>query len=138
MIRYALRCAEGHDFDGWFRDSAAYDAQARAGDVACAVCGSDEVEKAPMAPAVPGGRREAKPSLAPATPREKALASLRRKIETECDYVGRAFAAEARRIHEGEAPDRPVWGEASGEEARALRDEGVPVLPLPFMRRRDD
>ena len=137
MIRYALRCADGHDFDGWFGDSAAFDAQADAGRVACAVCGSDRVEKAPMAPAVPGARAS-RPSLAPENPREKALAALRRKIETECDYVGPAFAAEARRIHEGEAPDRPVWGEASREEARALRDDGVPVLPIPFMRRRDD
>lgn len=137
MIRYALRCAEGHDFDGWFRDSAAFDAQAEGGRVACAVCGSSEVGKALMAPAVPGAR-EARAHLAPADPREKALAALRQKIERECDYVGRDFAAEARRMHEGEGDRRAVWGEANPKEARALREEGVPILPLPFMHRRDD
>lgn len=137
MIRYALRCARGHDFEGWFRDSAAFDAQADAGRLACALCGSVEVEKALMSPAVPGAS-ESKPRLAPADPREKALAALRQKIERECDYVGRDFAAEARRMHEGETDRRAVWGEANVKEARTLREEGVPILPLPFMPRRDD
>lgn len=136
MIRYALKCSDGHDFDGWFRNSAAYEAQAAEGRVACSVCGTGDVEKAIMAPAVPG-RREAKPSLAPATEQEKALAALRRKIETQSEYVGKDFAAEARRIHEGAVEARSVWGEASGHEARELREEGVPVVPIPFMRRRD-
>ncbi|HUF57137.1 MAG TPA: DUF1178 family protein [Thermohalobaculum sp.] len=137
MIRYALRCVDGHDFDGWFRDSAAFEAQAEAGRVACAVCGSAEVGKALMAPSVPSAR-EARPRLAPAGPREKALAALRQKIERECDYVGRDFAAEARRMHEGDTDRRAVWGEANLREARSLREEGVPILPLPFMHRRDD
>ena len=137
MIRYALKCAGGHDFEGWFRDSAAFDAQAEANRVVCAVCGSAEVEKALMAPAVPGDR-ESPPSLAPRNPREKALSELRQKIERECDYVGRDFAAEARRMHEGASERRAVWGEANVKEAKALREEGVPILPLPFMHRRDD
>lgn len=137
MIRYALRCADGHAFDGWFRNSAAYEAQAELLQIACAVCGSRAVEKAVMAPAVPG-RRETAPSLSPTTAREKALAGLRRRIEESSDYVGRDFAAEARRIHLGETEPRSVWGEASREEASSLRDDGVPILPVPFMRRRDD
>ena len=137
MIRYTLRCAEQHEFDGWFGSSDAYDRQAAAGQVTCAVCGSTKVEKAVMAPAVPG-RREARPSLRPANAAEKALAELRRRIETNCDYVGREFAAEARRVHDGSSERRGVWGEASGEEARKLREEGVPVVPLPFMARRND
>jgi hypothetical protein len=59
MIHYQLRCASGHDFDGWFRDSAAFDTQAKAGFVECPTCGATEVAKRLMAPAIPkkGARR---------------------------------------------------------------------------------
>lgn len=135
MIHYNLRCAEGHDFEAWFRSSAAFDEQRTAGRVSCAVCGSPDVEKAPMAPSVRGGREA--PLTRPASPAEAALAELRRQIERTSDYVGPGFAAEARRIHEGEAEKRAIWGEASRDEARALRDDGIPVTPIPWMRRSD-
>lgn len=136
MICYSLRCAAGHDFEAWFRSSAAFDEQRAAGSVGCPVCGAAEVEKAPMAPAVRGGR--AGPELAgPASPAEAALARLRRHIERSSDDVGRDFPAEARRIHSGEAETRAIRGEASREEARTLREEGIPVLPLPWKRRGD-
>ncbi len=136
MIRYNLKCARAHEFEAWFRSSAAYDEQRRAGQVGCAVCGSAEVEKAVMAPALKGNRPE--PSLTKSTsPAEAALTALRRKIETDSDYVGREFAAEARRIHDGEGAERAIWGEASLDDARALKDDGIPVAPIPWMRRTD-
>ncbi len=142
MIRYNLKCARGHEFEAWFRSSAAYDEQRRAGQVGCAVCGATEVEKAVMAPALVAVAAKAAPDLAPslttpASPAEAALAALRRKIETSSDYVGGEFAAEARRIHDGEVAKRAIWGEASLDDARALKDDGIPVAPIPWMRRTD-
>jgi hypothetical protein len=144
MIRYSLKCGSGHEFEAWFRSSADFDAQREAGHVGCAVCGSTAVEKAIMAPAVSGSERgmdrgeaaEA-PLSAPASPAEAALAELRRKIEQTSDYVGRDFAAEARRIHDGDADKRSIWGEASLRDAKALKDDGIPVAPIPWMRRSD-
>jgi len=136
MIRYILRCAAGHDFDAWFASSAAFEEQRAVRRVACVVCGAAEVEKAPMAPSVRGGRAAGELSR-PASPAEAALAGLRRHVERSSDYVGPDFAAEARRIHAGEGAQRPIWGEASREEARALKDEGIPAVPIPFMRRND-
>ena len=136
MIRYNLKCARAHEFEAWFRSSAAYDEQRQAGQVGCAVCGSTEVEKAVMAPALKGERP--RPSLTkPASPAEAALSEMRRKVEATSDYVGREFAAEARRIHDGEGDKRAIWGEASLDDARALKDDGIPVAPIPWMRRTD-
>ena len=144
MIRYALSCAEGHGFEAWFRDSAAYDAQRAAGLVACAVCGVAEVEKALMTPGV-ARQAEGRDGPAPAlsargeAPAAQALAELRRRLEADADYVGRRFAAEARRLHaEGASDSRPIWGEATAQEARLLLEDGVPVAPLPPLPRRDD
>jgi hypothetical protein len=142
MIKYALRCASGHDFESWFRDSAAFDALVTARQVACSVCGDARVEKTLMAPAVAGGKkkdREAEaPLSAPETPAEAALKLLREHLRKNSDYVGREFADEARRIHVGESERRSIWGEATTEDAKALTDEGIPVAPIPFMSRRDD
>jgi hypothetical protein len=138
MICYNLKCARAHEFEAWFRSSAAYDEQRRAGQVGCAVCGATEVEKAVMAPALMAPAASPAPSLTtPASPAEAALAALRRKIETTSDYVGREFAAEARRIHDGDRAERAIWGEASLDDARALKDDGIPVAPIPWMRRTD-
>ncbi len=138
MIRYNLKCAHAHEFEAWFRSSAAYDEQRKAGQVGCAVCGASEVEKAVMAPALMTPAASPAPSLSkPATPAEAALAALRRKIETTSDYVGREFATEARRIHDSEGAGRAIWGEASLDDARALKDDGIPVAPIPWMRRTD-
>jgi hypothetical protein len=142
MIRYNLKCARAHEFEAWFRSSAAFDEQRRAGQVGCAVCGSAEVEKAVMAPALMAAAAKAAPSpepnlTTPTSPAEAVLAGLRRKIETTSDYVGREFATEARRIHDGEAAERAIWGEASREDARSLKEDGVPIAPIPWMRRTD-
>lgn len=148
MIQYALKCAEGHVFDSWFQSADAYDKLAAAGMVQCAICGSTRVEKAMMAPRVRPGREAAaapqaepqqapeRPLSQPASAAEQALAELRRKVEESSDYVGMNFAAEARAMHQGEAPERPIYGEAKAEDARALIEEGVPVTPLPFLPNR--
>jgi hypothetical protein len=137
MIRYALKCDAGHRFDSWFGSSDDFDRLKAGGHVACAVCGDAGVEKDLMVPAVAGARGSAAPDLrAPASPAEQALAELRRRIEASTENVGRDFALEARRIHAGEAPERPIRGEARPAEARALLEDGIPVAPLPWPVRR--
>lgn len=137
MIRYSLKCGAGHDFDSWFASSDAFDTLKAAGHLACAVCGGGEVEKAVMAPRVSSSEapEPERPLSAPASPAEQALAELRRRIEATSEDMGRDFAAEARRIHEGEAPARPIYGEATLREAKRLLSDEIPVTPLPWGRR---
>jgi hypothetical protein len=160
MIRYSLKCAEGHSFDSWFQSAAAYDKLADAGMVSCAVCGSAKVEKAIMAPRVRPGRKavsqggkaesfelsdteaaseaQQRPEpvggalTAPSSEVEKAIKELRKQVEANSDYVGKDFASEARAMHLGEAPPRSIHGEARLDEAKSLIEDGVPVVPLPF------
>lgn len=133
MIRYALRCDKGHDFDGWFRSSDGFQTMRDAGQVACAECGSTSVEKALMAPSVPAEQKA--PLDAPRNPTEVALEKLRQHVEKNSDYVGLRFADEARAMHEGQRPGRAIHGEAKPEDARKLIEDGVPVAPLPFILR---
>ncbi|MGA0541478.1 DUF1178 family protein [Neotabrizicola sp. VNH66] len=140
MIRYTLKCGAGHGFDSWFADAAAYEALARAGQLACPVCGQTSVEKALMAPAVAQPRSRSAEAEAPApdlrapgSDLEAKLAALRQHVEANSEYVGVNFVAEARRMHEGEAPERSIHGEAKPEEARKLLEDGIPVAPLPFL-----
>ena len=164
MIRYELRCDQAHEFDGWFKDSAAFDKLAAAGLVECPHCGPAKVAKRLMAPAIPKkGRpaRNAKPEALPApvveTPAPPpaptssppglpaaALAAMpaelramlrhmRTEIEKNCDYVGADFAEEARKIHHGEAEARGIFGEASEDEAEALREEGIEIARIPWV-----
>jgi len=158
MIRFSLRCENDHQFESWFKDGAAYDRMAEAGLVECPTCGDARVSKALMTPAVakvPGvkGRPEAVPAKVP-TPKPPAdgprhaagpmpaqvmalLQRMRQEIETNCDYVGPEFAKEARRIHDGEVEARGIYGEASDEEAEALRDDGIDIARLPWVPRSD-
>lgn len=150
MIRYTLKCAADHSFESWFQSAAAFDSLKATGLVACPVCDTDQVEKALMAPQVSLGERPQSETAqsegaqskgaqteralsVPRTKREVALAQLRRKIEENSEYVGVNFVAEARKMHEGEAPERSIYGEARPEEAIKLLEDGVPVAPLPFM-----
>jgi hypothetical protein len=133
MIRYALKCIVEHEFDAWFSSSDGFDEQVAKGLVECPMCGSKAVTKAIMAPMVRTTKgREAPQSLAEA---QKAVAEamhrLRRHVETTHDYVGSGFASEARDIHEGMAPDRPIYGEATPDEVRGLVEDGVPVAAVP-------
>jgi hypothetical protein len=132
MIRYTLRCAKGHDFESWFQSAAAFDSLQAAGHVSCGLCGESSVTKALMAPAVAQDR----PTLGqPQSEIEAAMAALRRQVEENSEYVGLGFAAEARAMHDGDAPARAIYGEAKPEEARKLLEDGVPVAPLPFLPR---
>ncbi|MEI4471528.1 DUF1178 family protein [Frigidibacter sp. MR17.24] len=135
MIRYSLTCDKGHDFDSWFASAEAFDRLAAAGHLACAVCGGSGVTKALMAPKIAKGdtATPARPLRAPASEAEAAMAALRRRIEETSDYVGMNFAAEARAIHDGDAPERAIYGEAKPDEARKLIEDGIPVAPLPFL-----
>lgn len=138
MIRYDLICAKEHRFDSWFGSAEAFDRLAAAGQVGCPLCGSAEVRKALMAPAVSTTPQpDAAPRLgAPRSEIEEALAALRRQVEENSEYVGLNFAAEARAIHAGDAPERAIHGEAKPDEAKRLIEDGVPVAPLPFLPRR--
>lgn len=140
MIRYDLQCDQGHEFDGWFRDSAAYDKQAARGLVACTVCGSVKVEKQLMAPGIPvksnrRGDAAQKMVAGPVDPRMAAMMQMvrdmRRHVEENSEYVGTRFAEEARKIHYAEAEERGIYGEATPDDAKALIEEGIAVHPLP-------
>jgi len=133
MIRYALRCEHDHGFEAWFGTSADYDDQAARGLVECPVCGSRAVSKQIMAPAVAGTRKSSPaPDLAKMqTMMMQAAREVRSHVEQNFDYVGDAFAREARDIHEGRSEKREIYGEASPAEVRKLKEDGVPVAPLP-------
>jgi hypothetical protein len=158
MIHYQLRCTstdEEHAFDGWYRDSAAFDALTKAGLVDCPVCGGTQVARALMAPAIPKKGRPARnaaqpapPTAAPPAPTPEApavaggpmpaqlramLQKLRAEVERSCDYVGADFAEEARRMERGESERRGIFGEASDAEAEALREEGIEVARIPWV-----
>ena len=139
MIKYALGCAEGHEFESWFPDSAAYEKQRKRGLVACPECGSTTVDKAIMAPAVVGGDRAAPEAssgmLLDAKRREARtmIARLRQEIEANTDDVGAKFPEIARAMHAGDEPERAIRGRASPDDARALIEVGVSVLPMPAL-----
>lgn len=132
MIRYALACEHGHEFEGWFGSSSDFDDQQARGLLECPVCASKAVRKQIMAPAVAGTKRNT-PELPPKARAMmmEALGKVRRHVEENFDYVGDTFAREARAIHEGRSEDRGIYGEASPAEVKALVEDGVPVAPLP-------
>ncbi len=139
MIKYALGCVEGHSFESWFPDSAAYEKQRKRGFVACPECGSTQVDKGIMAPAVVGGERtpvEARPEIAVDDRRRQArelLFRMRKEIEANTDDVGAKFPEVARAIHFGDEPQRAIRGRASLDEAKALIEDGVGVMPMPLL-----
>jgi hypothetical protein len=150
MIRYALVCEKGHDFESWFQDSAAYDKQVKRKLIACPHCGSAKVEKAIMAPRLAGSRKRETPAETPAAaaapekapvamiaPQEQELRAkikeLREHLTKNADYVGAKFPEEARKMHYGETEHRSIYGEASPAEAKALAEEGIEFHPLPIL-----
>ena len=153
MIRYALRCERDHTFESWFQSSSAFDSQVKRKLVACPVCDSTKVEKAIMAPRIVGkkGRERVAPEPAPAPTTEVAeqqptslmmaqerelrakLKELRDHIVKNADNVGERFPNEARAMHYGDKEHRPIYGEASPDEAKALIEEGIEVSPLPVL-----
>jgi hypothetical protein len=157
MIHYNLRCARGHAFESWFQSSSAYEVQEKRQLVSCPVCGSSEVERAIMAPQIVSkkGRKDtasdSEPVATPAPATDVAapaptpllmaqeqelrakLRELRDHIVKNADNVGERFPNEARKMHYGDIEHRPIFGEASADEARSLIDEGVEVMPLPVL-----
>lgn len=135
MIRYTLTCDNDHQFESWFQSGTAFDTLTASGHLACIQCGSHEVKRALMAPSV--SHKSDKADLK--TPRSKAevaMAKMRRDVEANSEYVGLSFAQEARKMHDGDAPERAIHGEAKLDEARKLIEDGIPVAPLPFMPKR--
>lgn len=157
MIHYQLRCtstAEGHEFDSWYKDSAAFDRLAQAGMVECPVCGGTRVSRALMSPAIPKKGRPARNAVVPVAPPappappeappaaaagpipaqvRAVLQKLRAEVEKTCDYVGPDFAEEARRMHRGDSDRRGIFGEASDQDTEALREEGIEVARIPWV-----
>jgi hypothetical protein len=146
MIRYSLECKKGHGFEGWFSSSADYDLQKERGLVECPACGSRDVSKSLMAPSVATARKKEErrevaakqqaalqPGGLDPQKREmlKQLKELRDKVLSGAENVGEKFAEEARKIHYGEADARGIFGQASIEDAKALVEEGIDVLPIP-------
>lgn len=156
MILFTLKCPDDHRFEVWFKDGAAYERQAKRGLIACPVCQSIEIAKAPMAPRISKGlgqKEEAAraapveapppvPAIQPSSGQETAMiasadlmTALREVVEKNCENVGPRFAEEARRIHYGETENRGIYGQAQPEETQALLDEGIEVVPLPWPAR---
>lgn len=137
MIRYSLKCEHDHSFDSWFQSAEAFEKLLGTGMITCSVCGTLGVEKAVMAPQVQAARKKATkpvsgPLSSPASPAEQALAEMRKKVEDNSENVGKNFADEARAIHDGDAPERSIYGEAKIEDAKALVEDGINVTPLPW------
>ena len=161
MIRYALCCKAGHGFEGWFRGLEDFETQKASGLLACPACGSGDVDKALMAPAVSTSRsKEARAEKAAASVRQAAAAegaepaqvpaiaaarspeqaalmeklrALRAELTANAEDVGAAFPEEARKIHYGEAEARGIFGAASREDVGELLEEGIAVMPLPVL-----
>ena len=147
MIHYDLHCSQDHAFDGWFKDSTAFDRLAKRGLLECPHCGDTKVDRALMRPAV--ARREALaapvPVPQPPAPSDAVAAGpmpahmramlqrMRTEVEKNCDYVGPRFAEEARKMHRGESEKHGIYGETSPDQAQALADEGIEFSRIPWV-----
>ncbi|HEY7611071.1 MAG TPA: DUF1178 family protein [Alphaproteobacteria bacterium] len=158
MIRFTLKCPDGHEFEAWFRNGDTYERQAKRGEVRCPDCGSPKVTKAIMAPSIAkGGRRapaeapaaepaaKVEPAAAPepaemhvAGKMREALREMRTFIEKNAEYVGPRFADEARKMHKGKSEERSIYGEASDKDAEALKEEGIEFGRIPWPKYRHD
>lgn len=136
MISFNLVCTDGHEFEGWFSSSAAYEQQKADGTVTCPHCGTPEVSKTLMSPNI--GVRENRAVKAAADPKPTGemvefLRQMRKYVQNNADYVGEKFAEEARKIHYEETDPRGIYGETSADDAKALIEEGIEVFPLPVL-----
>ena len=131
MIRFHLKCDQDHEFESWFQSGAAFDKLVAAGMITCTTCGSTKVAITIMAPAVSTSSQITAPKQ-----NEAAIAALREQVENNSDYVGDTFAKQARDMHDGITPERSIYGQANLAEAKKLVDDGIPVVPLPFMPRK--
>jgi hypothetical protein len=139
MIVFDLLCPNDHEFESWFQDSAAFEKLAKAGHVACPICGDTKISKSLMAPAVSGTKKKSNEKMAISAKAAQqmgqymeAVKEMREQVEKNCDYVGEKFPEEARKMHYGEAETRNIYGEATDSEADALKEEGVEVQRIPW------
>jgi hypothetical protein len=144
MIVFDLSCDAGHRFEGWFGSSADFAGQQARGLVSCPQCGSAEVDKAPMAPAVPrkGNQQVAsqpeKQVMARGPMPPEVAEALSKLAEAQANalknskWVGDGFAELTRAMHYGERDAETIHGQATREEAVELFEEGIPIAPLPF------
>jgi len=154
MIHYTLRCGSDHEFDGWFQSSTSFDEQAAASLIDCPICADRRIERALMTPNVTTRRSAppAEPAPAAAPPENAAtmaavqtlpdhlramLQRVRAEVEAHCDYVGPSFAETARQIHDGTEAPRPIYGQATPEEAQQLAEDGIDVARIPWVPRAD-
>ena len=140
MILYELKCSNEHQFEAWFRDSASFDKQAKRGEVECPICSDTHVGKAPMAPRLSSSvKKESGEERAKEVAEQilKAVNKIQKHVEDNCDYVGDKFADEARAIHYGDADERGIYGEATGDEIGELLDEKIKILPVPGRTRKN-
>ena len=131
MIKFSLRCDCDSTFESWFPSGASFDRQSRSGLIECPACGSKKVAKAPMAPAVVGPGPALEAAARAKSGMREALRAMRREIDANTRDVGKNFPQEARDMHAGLIPDAAIRGQATAEEAKALIEEGVPVMPVP-------
>jgi hypothetical protein len=135
LIVYRLVCSTGHEFEGWFKDSATFDAQAAQGALECPVCSDSDVKKAIMAPALRKSEQLPAPPAPQTAPEmqkvRQFMAGYRKFVEENAEYVGPKFPEEARKIHYGETEDRHIYGESTIREARELIEEGIEIAPVP-------
>jgi len=144
MIVFDLKCRKDHVFEGWFADSATFQAQADGGEVACPMCGDTKVSKALMAPnvatrssAAKGEEATTSAQVAMAPQQEQAakmfamMRAVKDHVEKNFEHVGPRFAEEARKIHYGETDKRGIYGQATRDEAAELKDEGIVFGELP-------
>ncbi len=144
MIKYRLKCANGHRFDAWFLDGATYDRQNAHREISCPYCGDGQISKAPMSPNLAKGKNDKQTEATELRATEvaerilNAVNKLRQNVEENCEYVGDKFADEARGIYYGETEKRGIYGEASEEESVDLEKEGIKFFRLPVVPRRND
>ena len=139
MIKYTLQCSNFHQFDSWFSSSEAFEKLKDSKLLSCELCGDTSVSKSVMAPSVKTKKDEViKGALLQNTVKENNLIKeLRKKVEKSCEYVGDKFAEEARAMHDGESPERSIYGKTTKQEAKLLLEEGIPVMPLPWHDKRN-
>jgi hypothetical protein len=136
VIVYRLICSLEHEFEGWFRDSAAFEGQSARGDLECPICGDRQVKKAIMAPALAKSTEVLPAPVSVKSPSDQQklrqfMAGYRKFVEENAEYVGPKFSDEARKIHYGEAEERHIYGESTLQQARELIDEGIEIAPVP-------
>ena len=137
MISYDLKCEKNHTFNSWFNCVDAYDKLEKSNLLSCAVCGSSNVHRAIMAPQVSrSNTKESSPLSEEVSSVEQKMSKIRSKLEAEVENVGENFANEARAMHDGDSPMRSIYGEAKIKDAQALVEDGIPVIPMPWKKRR--